>query len=450
MNKEAQIAEILNDLYTIDQSLKRHEIELRKIVLNMMKAKPNIVIDEKFKENLRLEIFEKIAKKKFPWGFGRRLLIPATLLLILAFGGVYYLSDNKTATRISYVKENAFGDLKGIALNSTANTALGGRGGAERDSSTLVPSTTEPSDAVSVPANIGVGYKYLFKGELPSIPASTPVLKSTKSDLAPGNLDLWGGVFNKNLIDFGKFRNLKITRVDGYEDADYGYTIGFGSDFIDIWANGEKWGGKDQYWNVTSDQAISDEEAMNIAKGFLNNFGVNLDIYGSPEVREESVVGFVEPENEGRNLVPGFVNLIFPLKIDGKEVYYGSERTGIALTINVSLRKVSSANISLVGDLTASNYDTISREKIISTVEAGGIVSDYNNYEKSLEFKLGSPKEAFVSTNYNNDTLYIPALVFPIEKNGDSEDPYNDDIIVPLVQIGENPQTDIVPLPAKL
>jgi hypothetical protein len=64
INMEKNVKNILEELYLIDPSLREKEDELKKIIKTMMEIKPNVEIDEKFKENLRNKVFEKITSKK--------------------------------------------------------------------------------------------------------------------------------------------------------------------------------------------------------------------------------------------------------------------------------------------------------------------------------------------------------------------------------------------------
>lgn len=62
MKKEVE--NILQELYVIDKSLKNKENELIKIINSMIDFKPNVKIDENFKNELRAKIVEQIKAKK--------------------------------------------------------------------------------------------------------------------------------------------------------------------------------------------------------------------------------------------------------------------------------------------------------------------------------------------------------------------------------------------------
>jgi hypothetical protein len=64
MNMEKNIKKILEELYSIEPTLREKEGELIKIVKLMIQAKPNIEINEDFKNNLRNQLLENIKLKK--------------------------------------------------------------------------------------------------------------------------------------------------------------------------------------------------------------------------------------------------------------------------------------------------------------------------------------------------------------------------------------------------
>jgi hypothetical protein len=57
---DSKIKKILNELYELDGSLKEKEVELLKIIEKMLATKPNIKIDEDFKNNLKIQIIKEL------------------------------------------------------------------------------------------------------------------------------------------------------------------------------------------------------------------------------------------------------------------------------------------------------------------------------------------------------------------------------------------------------
>jgi hypothetical protein len=59
-----QIENILQELYGVDSELKNREEELIQIIDSMINLKPNVKIDENFKQELRQKIAKEISVKK--------------------------------------------------------------------------------------------------------------------------------------------------------------------------------------------------------------------------------------------------------------------------------------------------------------------------------------------------------------------------------------------------
>jgi hypothetical protein len=55
-----EIKEILEELYELDNSLKKKESELVNIISKMIESKPNIAIDSNFKAELKSKILSQI------------------------------------------------------------------------------------------------------------------------------------------------------------------------------------------------------------------------------------------------------------------------------------------------------------------------------------------------------------------------------------------------------
>lgn len=70
INMKKEVEQILSELYGIDENLKENEKELISIINSMINLKPNVKIDENFKNELRQKIIKEISVKKiqsFHW-----------------------------------------------------------------------------------------------------------------------------------------------------------------------------------------------------------------------------------------------------------------------------------------------------------------------------------------------------------------------------------------------
>ena len=105
MNNQ-KIKEILEELYLIDESLKEYQVELEKIIEKLLAAKPDVEINEEFKQKLRRELLarieeikgqESVSPNKFMniFNFSKLSygLVGGALAIILVVSGAYYANQ---------------------------------------------------------------------------------------------------------------------------------------------------------------------------------------------------------------------------------------------------------------------------------------------------------------------------------------------------------------------
>lgn len=70
---DKRVKEILEDLYAIDESLRRYQNKLEKLIEKLLMARPDVEINEAFKVKLRAELLSRAAeikaKKALFWNF---------------------------------------------------------------------------------------------------------------------------------------------------------------------------------------------------------------------------------------------------------------------------------------------------------------------------------------------------------------------------------------------
>jgi len=140
MNMRQEIKNILNDVYTVDPSLRAHEQKLIVIIEHLLELRPDTGYDKTFEEKLRTELSLQIEKgmrsrkyaKVFSFPIGRpSFFIPVgalvVLLAVFAAGG-WYLSGVGTITifpsspQIAKVGGEAFGQLSVLAPSPVVNS----------------------------------------------------------------------------------------------------------------------------------------------------------------------------------------------------------------------------------------------------------------------------------------------------------------------------------------
>jgi len=114
------IQEILQELYEIDNSLQKNEVELEKVIMKMLAIQPNVKVDANFKKELQYQIQEKILQKKLE-NYGKNKLSifqifsyifgtvgMACFGFILLKDNIYFSSPPQQTSRI----ENTFTERK--------------------------------------------------------------------------------------------------------------------------------------------------------------------------------------------------------------------------------------------------------------------------------------------------------------------------------------------------
>lgn len=193
------------------------------------------------------------------------------------------------------------------------------------------------------------------------------------------------------------------------------------------------------------DDIPDDQTLISLATEFLKDHNISLENYGIPYVQNFWQLEYQTVQDKSLAYVPDIVSVIFPLKINGTEVYdEGGNKTGLMVPVNVRVKKVSG-----VYDLSALRFESSLYEaetdikKLISIAENGGFRGGYYFAENQnqTEIELGTPVTAYVKIwqyepqKAESQELIVPALIFPITKSP-ADVPYffQQNIIVPIVK----------------
>jgi hypothetical protein len=494
--KEQQISLILNDLYSIDAGFRRYEKELKEIILNIIASKPNIEIDERFKEKLHLLLIEKIqelkSKKefkninfinifmnsKFAYSAVGALLVAIILLpLIFLNQGKTDIPSNPTDSNVSFnnKEQRAFGSLvfsdqslsadgNGLIASNIESSPALGMGGSD-SLSLLAPEAKSTSAIYPYPPSGIISYRFVYKGDPITLDQErVDVLRREKNSLSGSFL---GNILNKmnlGIIDLKKFGGLNLKQLSLGQDSEDGYSI-----YIDFVEGRISISRNNMYYYKTETLKCSsgekcipsstltlsdipeDSRIIEVAKKFLVSHGISIENYGAPEVNRYWLKQYGIAEDQTM-YIPENISITYPLIINGMEVYDSSgNKQGMTVSVNITEMKVTD-----VYNLTTQKYDSSSYEaetdfsKILDVAEKGGIYRGYYyNYNigytgdngqdgKVVELEIGVPRKVYMTFyNYNegkSEELLVPALLFPIiEKPKDSYF-YQDNIIVPLTK----------------
>lgn len=489
MNKK--IEQILNDLYMIDDSFKSQEEELIKIIEELLMSKPDTKIDQDFVFNLRQELLSKtLALKSEKGRFFNNLLsgtnfmmhrkfyyaVGSLTVLIGVASATYYLgilpnmmtgseqpSEMIFKYQINKVADNAFGQLSlGPDGSMSARPQSGGGGGGLGGGAGVAMESSAVDSKMIAPEIWNYVYKYAGD-DIEFMEKKGAVYRKINEKSQIGDLSQIVKSFKFDTFNISRLSNVKISNLNLIEDRDFGYSlfVDFLSGYVSISTNWEKWPKvafecRDETcfnsYRLKLGDVPSDEEILAAADKFLKDYNIDTAIYGPGQVQKDfdrQPMPLTELGQSSEIYVPDRVNVVYPLMIDGKQIFenYGAI-SGMNVDFDVRNKKVAGAYYSFFKKYESSDYDMETDfEKIKRAAERGGVIGNYENPNptKVIEIKLGTPsRELSKVYNYNQSTgeyqeLIAPAMVFPV-MNQKEMGFYQKYIIVSLVAgLGDNP-----------
>lgn len=428
---------LLQELYELDPELKAHEPELLKLISELAARRPQAQLDASFQQRLRTQLMARarqldvapakpsfslihfLTMPKFAYAIGGMAVIVVAVVAATSFldlspslmrfgserGGLAF-----TPT-ITKVESNAFGNL--AQLSSAAPQGLGGDASALKAGApqalvatqeSVRVSQTSPNIAVSSPGFSGGGatgiaitrpypypepaaYRFVYRGEpLGDLSSQVDVLKRmTGPEGAPSASDILSNL-NFTGLDLGSFSNLDLAQITLNQDQEYGYSLYLDlvSGSVSVNQNWMRW---PQPMQNCQDQACfdrfrlkesdmpDDATIIDLARGFLAEHGVDVSSLGEPYVMDDWRVMYQRMPATDRIAFyfPEQVNVLFPLKVQGREVFEGGQKSGLG--VGVSLRDKRATG---VWNLTTQNYQASAYAaetdgaKIITLAEQGG------------------------------------------------------------------------------
>lgn len=336
-----------------------------------------------------------------------------------------------------------------MAATATAESAVGAGGGGVAVSSDMAVS----SKAIAVPAE-QYYYKYVYKGDTLELTDSKVTVfrrKTMKVDDSSITRSLKS--FGFGTIDLSGFSDATAVNLSLAQEKKYGYEISI--DFINQAVNMyQNWGQWDSPYDkckgeqkcyddlrLKIEDVPSDSELQKTADSFLKQHGVDLTLYGAPEI-QKYWLNYPEYESGASSeiYIPEQIQLIYPLLVDGKTVMdeYGNPN-GMYVSVDIRSKKVSSVNNLRPDSYESSDYDA--ETDINKLMEyANSYNWQYSEEAKAVEVELGDPKEVMVilyrqstETKKRPDEYYVPALQFPVVNKPDKYF-YRKYVVVPLAK----------------
>ncbi|MDP2647967.1 MAG: hypothetical protein Q8P35_01865 [Candidatus Yanofskybacteria bacterium] len=477
---EQNIEKILQELYAIDGSLKSHESELRQVIRAFMVNRPDISMDPAFQSELRKHITERIASiQKAQYIQPKKLLFDmknfnfklgtAVIGLILAVPMLYYANERgyfgvsnerlSLNTEISPVGNRAFGALNGdgvaVGLGMGSGAGLGGNSSFRSQSGggggdiTIAP---VPEGSI-MPSEYFI-FKYVYKGEDITLEdTEVSVLRRVKGPGALGQLDSFLGRLDLDSIDLSRFKDLKLNNVNLQEEGQNGFNI-----YVDLVEGAISLNKYIDYGpqyvqppQLKETDIPADDVIINIARDFLNQYGIDTDAFRTPEIGDDWRIYYARASEieRSRFYIPDVMAVIFPLQVNGQRAYEeGGQSAGLFVQVNVRDKTAIG-----LWNLTPQKYESSAYKavtdvnKVLAAVERGTFrnwgqpepfVGPNQPQPQIREVEVGTPSRGYIKMwNYasgGNQELLVPALIFPITKLPTAEYFYQRNIIIPLAE----------------
>ena len=482
MNNEETKKAILKDIYAAEPELKKREQELLQIIDEMLEAKPEVKLDETFKQELKAKLLQNTkndaaSKAENPgaslWNFmsttkkfalGGSFLVIVFLIAGMIYVGNFYKTekiavqekviDDRQPEKANILprEEAAFGDLSGDsfaqapALESpelseeawSASPQLESSGGIARDESLSRSVIAPPSR-----------FAFKYQGKDISINQNKSEVLRRIKDGGLGPFEELISSFKIDMVDFESFSNVQLQSFSFAESSPFGFVVNVNNKegSISLNQNWEMWnlGCVDDYCPQRELLIIADLPAddiiVKIADEFVQKHGINMTNFEKGTIDEAWKRQLqTSPET---SFAPVTISVIYPLKIEGRKIYStAGKREGLTVQVNVSHLRVSGMYGLTTQNYESSLYDTEDDfNRIVQIAERGGSLYAAPALEmepdiRKVELALGTPTFASVKywhyENNKNNELIVPALIFPII-NAREKGYFQDNIVVPLI-----------------
>lgn len=480
------LTQILSELYELDPSLRGHEKELQDILLKMLKARPEVKVDQAFAQNLRRTLLSTTPKQNtnFISYFSSMIKKPVVFAGAATLGAVLLVSAymmkapsqeypfelvGPSLSVAGQLPRNAFGPL----LNSgSMGASLGSEEARSSDSLALrqgggvtPPQAASTNAAVSEPAMDKMiapyyTYEYKYTGE-PLNLTETEVSVFRRVKDTGLSRDFAEALIGKNngMLDLSRFGDAYLQTFQIAQNKDDGYLINVDlqNGTVNVNPQYERWYPVCYSANCPTPKSLtekdipSDDKIIAIANDFLKDFGVDASKYGAPVVDDTWKNNYPMPlavEDSARSsmiarYIPDVVSVIYPISIEGQKI---TENNGqdFGLHVNVDIRKMKGQGLwnLFTNQYQKSNYEAETETARILKIAENGASGWYAGPQEQIRtLNLGTPEKIYVPhyqyvpENGTSNELYIPALKFPIT-NTPEDQPYfyQKFIIVPLVK----------------
>jgi hypothetical protein len=426
--KNPDISQILEELYALDPSLKEHGPALQRLLPQIVAAKPSVVVNEEFRNELRAKLAEA-AHQPQPTGLRATVFHPRSLalamLVVLVVGGALAYQNFRPGGAQNGVLivargDQAFGSLSGLVAGTlaTERNASDALGSGEAVSSMPRSGGMGASDEVSIMPYPDVApemFTYKVRGTVP-VPsqASMPVFMRAVERMYVGTLSSFG------LIDTRGLRNPFYEMISLRTEDGYTISIDASTGSVSFYAF-EGHGGvavtrpatKELIGSAERPAAIPESEAISIANAFVKKYGISTAGYKAPAAYVQAWDDF-----EGRMTT----EIVYQLELNGIPVFATDGMPeGIRVSINNQSKRVQSAMIR-ANRFESSSYKLSQDSNAIKAAAESTMQSYYfgeNSNATTTELELHSPELVYMAVmKWESDKaleLFVPAYRFKVE-----------------------------------
>ncbi|HEX3099659.1 MAG TPA: hypothetical protein VHQ41_01660 [Patescibacteria group bacterium] len=408
----------------------------------------------------------------------------AALIVVVVAGGVWYTKHHNVPLfsiqsfgneqllsgkyDVKSVAEESFGNLDKVSIAPAADSAklstggapvsgMGGSAGLNAAAPASAPSTSTKMIAPGEPYPGPIYYSFKYEGDktLPGVEATQPVLKRSKPEQPASLVDRIVGMLSFGLINLNALKDVQLQNFSFVENHQYGYAayVDAQNGAVSMYQNYEQWPQPDYTCKDTNCDMLqlkiedlpSDADAIAAAETFIQQYAISKEGYGTPRVVSAWRIAYDQTPVAQRSsfYIPQQVQVVYPLMLEGKEVYDESGNVyGMNIMIDAKTKRVTNLSELITKQFESSSYKGETDVNRLLKIAGNGGFRNYNYVDsnaKKVELKLDTPTVQMVKIYYSadnyrtNSDLYMPALIFPI-KNWKETNYWRQTVIVPLVK----------------
>ncbi len=489
-----KIREVLEELYALDPSLRSQGGALEELVISLLAAKPDAPVNARFLSSLRRQLTERMKSTPIPHSsflssmLNLKFILPTAALGAIAVvaavvvtqpgllpmrsssgGESFSLASGLTVTRAG---ANAFGNLSGqdavglggdLPLGAPGTRSQSGGGGGVPP---MVPTALLAEDAkmagelsliAPVPDNFAYErLKFVYDGPELQLEPKATVYKRVKRGLDGSSLASAVRSLSLGVLDLSRFGNLAVQQLTLVEPGEYGYQIYVDliEGFVNINENYLNWPRPLVSEGLRGSDIPDDATLIGMTDAFLAARGISTEAYGNPVVdRRWGGIQTLMAEGQEDEMLkrmsllpaPEVVTVAYPLQVDGNMATDQSGFPyGLSVSVNIPAKRVSGVWNLVTQSYEASDYDAVTDAAAILDVASRGDVysppfgQDPN--ERVREVKIGEPTRVLMQSwrplpdGRGGEEILVPALRFPIIRDGAAIADYRDAVVVPLIK----------------